>query len=413
MKQLITNTAQIVTPERSDYADGDSLGNLKVYEKGSLLIENGIITDIITHGRQLPDGCNVVDAHGAVLLPAFTDPHTHIPFAGSRENEFNMRIQGATYMDIAASGGGINSTVTATRAATEDELFLTASEHLTRLIHHGVGNVEMKSGYGLNTETELKQLAVIKRLKDVFPLDIKATFMGAHEIPAEYKGRTDDYVQYVISEMLPAVKAQGIADYCDIFTEKGVFDIEQSRKILTAARDLGFAIRMHADEIYPLGGAELAGEMRAVSADHLMQISPKGITAMKNAGTVFTLLPGTSFFLKATQYAPARDIINAGGIVALSTDLNPGSSHTHSMQMIITLACLNMGMTVEEAITAATLNGAYSLGLTKKTGSLHVGKQADILFLDAPNFYHLVYNFGVNRIRAVMKKGTFLFGETR
>jgi imidazolonepropionase len=314
-------------------------------------------------------------------------------------------------MEIAAMGGGINSTVKATRKASEEEIYNVAKENLERMIAHGVATFEIKSGYGLDTDTELKQLRVIKKLADNYPVDIKATFLGAHEIPLEYREKKREFIDLILSEMLPAAKEQGIAEYCDIFTETGVFDIEESRVILKKAKELGFKIRMHADELTPLGGAELAAEMDALSADHLVHISDTGIEKMVEKQSVFVMLPGTTFFLMSDTYAPAKKIIEKGGIVALSTDFNPGSSHTHSMPLVITIACLKMGLTIEEAICAATLNGAYSLELSDKTGSIHKGKQADLIFLDAPDYQFLVYNFGVNRIKKVMKKGKIIYSS--
>lgn len=411
MKKIVTNISQLVTPAAKACAAGDAMNRLEVREHVSLLIENGLIAQILPSGAELPTDAERIDARRQVVLPAFTDPHTHIPFAGTRENEFNLRIQGKSYMEIAASGGGINSTVRATRAASEDELYEQSLQHLQLMVRHGVASLEMKSGYGLDTETELKQLRVVQRLREATPLDIRATFMGAHEIPPEFKGNKRGYIDLLLNEMLPAVKAQGIADYCDIFCEKDVFEIDESREILQKAQELGFKIRLHADEIAPLGGAELAAELRAVSADHLMRISDAGIEQMVAAGTVFTMLPGTTFFLMSDHYAPAQKIIAKGGVLALSTDFNPGSSFTHSLPLIINLACLRMGLSIQQALNAATINAAYAVELADVTGSIHVGKQADLLFLDAPNYEFLVYNFGVNRISGVMKKGEWLTGR--
>lgn len=408
MRTLIKNISQLVTPAKRDFASGSDLDRLDVRENVSLLIEDGLIVDILENG-QTAEADETIHANNQVVMPAFVDPHTHIPFAGTRENEFNMRIQGKTYMEISRAGGGINSTVRATREASEDELYEISKKHLDRIVRHGTATIEMKSGYGLNVEDELKQLRVIRRLKESTNLDIRATFMGAHEIPDEYKDDKDGYVRLIIEKMLPAVKEQGIAEYCDVFCEKGVFELDVTCRIMTAAKELGFRVRMHADEIVPLGGAELAADLGAVSADHLMHISDEGIRKMADAGTVFTMLPGTTFFLMSDSYAPAKKIIDAGGIIALSTDFNPGSSFTHSMPFIVNLACLRMGMTIDQAINASTINGAHALELSDKTGSIHVGKQADLLFLDAPSYEFMVYNFAINRVKSLMKKGKFLF----
>jgi len=410
MRTWIGNIGQLVTPVRADRAVGADMDRLDVREGVGLLLENGIIRDILPESER-PADAGMVDAGGRVVMPAFVDPHTHLVFAGSREDEFNMRIQGKGYMDIAAAGGGINSTVQQTRAASEDELYRQSVENLDRMIAHGVATFEIKSGYGLNTETELKQLRVIRKLAETSPVDIVATFLGAHEVPPEYRHDPESFVRLVMDDMLPAAREQGIATYCDIFCETGVFDLDQSRRILTRAKELGFQLRLHADELTPLGGAELAAELGAHSADHLVHITETGIHAMVAADTAFVMLPGTTFFLMSDHYAPARRILAAGGTLALSTDFNPGSSHTHSIPMIIALACLKMGLTIEQAVNAATINGAWSLRLQDRTGSIHPGKQADLLFLDAPSYKYLVYNYGVNRVQAVMKRGEVISGE--
>ncbi len=409
MRVLIKNIKQLVSPINGDYAILSDFKRLNVLENVSIVVNNGIIEEIINQPSPDIDVEGVINAKNQVVMPAFVDPHTHLVFAGTREDEFNMRIQGKSYMEIAKQGGGINSTVRKTREASEEELYHTAKHNLLKMIKQGICTFEIKSGYGLDTETELKQLRVIERLKQSFPVDIKATFLGAHEIPPEYRDNKEKYIDIVINDMLPAVKEQGIADYCDIFCEDGVFNIDESRKILSAANEMGFQLRLHADELTPLGGAELAAELGAKSADHLVYISDKGIEAMVSKNVVFVMLPGTTFFLMSDNYAPAKKIAEKGGIIALSTDFNPGSSYTHSMQMIITLACLKMGLTIEQAINAATINAAYSLDLHHKTGSIHKGKQADLIFLDIPSYKFLVYNYGVNHITTVLKKGTVIF----
>ncbi len=412
MRTRITNIREIVTPVCPDVAVGTDMEKLTVYTDSDIILSNGIIESIVPRNQPEPDIGIVLDAENSVVLPAFVDPHTHMVFGGTREDEFNLRIQGKKYMEIAAMGGGINSTVRATRNENEDTLFEHALQNLRDMIAYGTATFEIKSGYGLDTETELKQLRVIKRLQESQSVDIKATFLGAHEIPPEFRNRKKDFIELLCKEMLPAVRKQGIAEYCDIFCETGVFDIEESRKILNRAKELGFKLRVHADELTPLGGSELAAELGAASADHLVHITRAGIDKMVQAGVVFDMLPGTTFFLMSNHFAPARDILAADGILALSTDFNPGSSYTHSMPMVITLACLKMGLTIEQSINAATINGAYSLGLQDKTGSVHKGKQADLTFLDAPSYKFLVYNFGVNRVHAVMKKGKFIFQKS-
>ncbi|NOY22629.1 MAG: imidazolonepropionase [Acidobacteria bacterium] len=412
MRTRITNIREIVTPVCPDVAVGTDMDKLTVYTDSDIILSNGIIESIVPRNRHEPPINRVLDAENAVVIPAFVDPHTHMVFGGTREDEFNLRIQGEKYMEIAAMGGGINSTVRATRNENEDTLFEHALQNLHDMIAYGTATFEIKSGYGLDTETELKQLRVIKRLQKSQSVDIKATFLGAHEIPPEFRDRKEDYIKLLCEKMLPAVKEQGIAEYCDIFCETGVFDIEESRRILNRAKELGFKLRVHADELTPLGGGELAAELGAASADHLVHVTRAGIDKMVQAGVVFDMLPGTTFFLMSDHFAPAGDILAANGILALSTDFNPGSSYTHSMPMVITLACLKMGLTIEQSINAATINGAYSLGLQDKTGSIHKGKQADLTFLDAPSYKFLVYNFGVNRVSAVMKKGEFIFQKS-
>ncbi len=402
MRKVIKNIGQLVTPENKDFAAGQDMQNLKIYENVNIIIENSYISDITNKNIECED---IIDAKGKVVLPAFVEPHTHIPFIGSRENEFNKRLMGKSYMEIAKEGGGINSTVKAVRNASFDELYNAAKNDLELLIKHGVLTVEMKSGYGLNIETELKQLRVIKKLKENYSVDIKSTFMGAHEFPLEYRNNKEKYVDLIINKMLPIVKKESLADYVDIFCEKDVFEIEDSRKILEKAKELGFKIRIHADEIYPLGGSALAYEFDAVSAEHLMKISDENIDKLVEKNIVFNLLPGTTFFLMSDEYAPARKIIEKGGIVSLSTDLNPGSSYTHSLPLIMVIACLKMKMTMEEVINAVTINPAYSLELSDKTGSIHIGKQADLVILNATDYRYLVYNFGVNRVEKVIKKG--------
>ena len=351
----------------------------------------------------------IIDASNKVVMPGFVDPHTHPVFVNTRENEFEMRTKGRSYVEISQSGGGIRSSIEAVRKASEDELYELAEKRVWRMIRNGTTTLEAKSGYGLSTESEIKMLKVIKRLNDSLPIDIIPTFMGAHEFPTEYKDNHEEYIRILKEEMMFEVKKQNLAVYCDIFTEEHVFNIEQSRDILNRAKELGFKIRMHADEIKPIGGAELAAEVGAVSADHLGAASDEGIAAMKKAGVIAILLPGTIFSLGMKSYARARNMIDSGLPVALATDYNPGSCNCDSMQFIITLACLQMKMTVAEAITAATINAAYSLERGDKVGSLEIGKQADILIMDMPSYKFLPYHFGSNNVQIVIKKGKIIW----
>ena len=350
-------------------------------------------------------GGEVVDADGGTVLPGFCDPHTHLPFAGTREEEFGRRVAGATYQEIAAAGGGIRSTVRSTRASSEEELVRLALPRLRRMLEHGTTSIEAKSGYGLTEEDELKQLRVLRRLGEEQPVEITATALVAHTLPPEYEDDRQGYLDLVCGTILPRIAREGLADCCDVFLEKGVFDAAESRRVLEAGRALGLRPRLHADQLSWGGGAELAAELGALSADHLENASAEGLAAMARAGTVAVVLPGATFFLMLQGYADARRLTEAGVPVALATDFNPGSCYTESMPMILTLAVLQMRMTVEEAIVAATVNAAAALGRGKEVGSLEVDKQADAIILDMPDHRHLAYHFGVNPVRSVIKKG--------
>ena len=349
------------------------------------------------------------DARGATAIPGFVDTHTHIPFAGYRESEFNRRLSGETYEQIAAAGGGIASSVRATRAASEPQLASNVLKRTRTLARYGTTTAEAKSGYGLNVADELKQLRAL-RVADS-PVRLVATCLAAHDFPAERRG--ESYVEQIVDEILPAVAREKLAVFCDAFVERGAFTREQGARVLRAGARLGLTPRLHADEFTDGGGAALAVELRAASADHLMHVSDAGISALAKSNTVANLLPATSFFLMSERYAPVRRLIEAGAIVSLSTDCNPGSSMTESMPMVVQLAALQMKMTVEEALTAATLNGAFSLGLAAEIGSIEVGKRADLILLDAPNYLHLVYHFGVNLVRDVLRDGRFVVRDQR
>jgi imidazolonepropionase len=353
--------------------------------------------------RQQP--IQIIDARGKLAAPGLIDPHTHAVYAGHREFEFSMRLRGAAYMDILRAGGGILQTTQQTRLATEEELREQTEKRLDRFLAHGVTTIEAKSGYGLNIDAELKQLAVAHALNETHPVEVIPTFMGAHAVPPEYGGDTDAYVQHIIEEMLPAVSNQGIAEFCDVFCEEHVFTLEQSRRILEAGKRYGLKPKLHADEIAVTGGgAELAAELGAVSADHLLNASSEGIRRMAERGVIAVLLPGTAFFLMKRP-ADARAIIDAGVPVALATDCNPGSSPTESLPFVMSLACLTMGMTPAEAIAACTINAAHAVGRANRIGSLEAGKRADIVLFDAPNPEYLVSHYAVNLADTVIKKG--------
>ncbi len=346
-----------------------------------------------------------ISASGKTVMPGLIDPHTHLVFAGSREKEFALRIQGKTYAEIAAAGGGINVTVAATRKSSAEDLKTGARAALNRMLALGTTTVEAKSGYGLDLETELKMLEVIRELNAEGPLTIIPTFMGAHEIPPEHRHDPEAYVNLVITRLIPEVVSRKLARFCDVFCESGVFSVEQTERILQAAKSAGLEPRVHADELTDLGGAALAARIRARTADHLLFASDDGIRQMAQAGVIAVLLPGTAYFLHMDRYARATDMIAAGVPVALATDFNPGSCMTESLTLVLNMACTQMRMLPAEAITAATINAAWAIGEEDRAGSLEVGKQADILILDAPSHEHLCYHFGVNLVETVIKNG--------
>ncbi len=409
---IIFNAKELLTLKgKNQPRAGKEMDDLFILDNGTIAVKDGKIIAVGKNSEILSkfDSNQKIDASDKVVMPGFIDPHTHPVFVHTRENEFEMRIKGKSYVEISQSGGGIRSSVQAVREASEEELFTLSKKRIQKIISTGTTTLEAKSGYGLSLESEIKMLKVIRRLNEDFPIDIVPTFLGAHEFPGEYKDNREEYIRILKEEMLPEVRKQNLAKYCDIFTEKHVYSIEQSRDILECAKKLGFKIRMHADEIEPIEGAVLAAEIGAVSADHLGAISDKGIEEMRNAGVLATLLPGTIFSLGMKSYARARNMIDSGLPVALATDFNPGSCHCDSMQFVITLACLQMKMTVAEAITAATINAAYALEMGDKTGSLEVGKNADILIMDMPSYKYLPYHFGSNNVEIVIKNGEIIW----
>lgn len=382
--------------------------NVQIIEDGAILVEDGKILAIDTLQNLQPQAteATLVDMRGRVAIPGFVDPHTHLVWGGERSHEFNRRLHGASYVDIAAEGGGIKYTVQQTRDASHEELQKKAHKTLDTMLLHGVTSIEAKSGYGLNAETEFKQLDVMDALSETHPIELTQTFMGAHEVPPEFKGRPGDYIDMLNSEMLPEVAKRGTVKYVDIFCEKGVFELEDTRRHMEAAAAQGFGLRFHADELAPLGGSGLAADLGAISADHLIHASEADMKKMANAGTMATLLPGTSFFLRM-PYAQANKFKEAGCLLALSTDYNPGSSHTINQALMMALACMNMSLTFEEAFQAVTLNAAAAIDRADEIGTLEPGKQADIAFLDVPSALNLVYYWGVNHVSDVVKKGEF------
>ncbi|UED76724.1 imidazolonepropionase [Brevibacillus sp. DP1.3A] len=397
---------------------GAQMNELSIIQDGSIWLEDGVIQRVGTdeelalHYQDRAHEAQIIDASGKLVAPGLIDPHTHLVHAGSRQNEFNMRLNGATYMEIMNNGGGIHSTTAATRTATHEELFAQSKQRLDQFLLHGVTTVEAKSGYGLTLEDELKQLEVAKQLHEAHPIDIVSTFMGAHAVPREYKENPDAFVDVVIEEMIPEVARRKLAVFNDVFCERGVFTPEQSRRILEAGVRHGLLPKIHADEIEPYEGAELAASVGAVSADHLLRASDKGIEQMAEAGVIAVLLPGTAFFLMA-ESANGRKMIDRGVAVAISTDCNPGSSPTVSLPLIMNLGCLKMGMTPAEVLTAATINAAHAIRCAHEVGSLEVGKKADVTIFDVPDFMTLQYRYGINHVNTVIKNGTIVVAEGR
>ncbi len=406
---IIKNAAQVVTSKGFEARRGAAMSGLTVIEDGAVVIENGRIK-AVGHTAELLESvdtraCEVLDATGKTVMPGFVDSHTHFPFGGYRPEEYAWRLQGMTYMEIMNRGGGIASTMAATRKASKEELLSAGRRRLDAMLAMGVTTVEGKSGYGLDLNTEIKQLEVMAELNDSHVMDVVPTFLGAHAVPPEYKGRGDDYIDYIVDNVLPVVARRNLARCCDVFCEKNVFSVDQSRHLLEKARAMGLQLKLHADEIVSLGGAELAAELGALSADHLLQASNQGIDAMAEAGVVATLLPGTAFSLKE-PYARGREVIDRGCAVALATDFNPGSCFTFSIPLIIALATLYNGLTPEEAITALTLNGAAAVGRADQVGSLDVGKAADLVILSYPSYLFLPYHIGINIVEKVIKNGS-------
>lgn len=412
MRRLVITNANIYTPVGTAGKRGAEMGDILHIEKGGIIIEDGIIRWVGPESEMPEPEGHVrdevyMDALGRAVLPGFVDSHTHLVFGGYRPEEFGWRLKGDTYMSIMERGGGIQSTVNATRAASAEELREKAEWYLDEMSAMGVTTVEAKSGYGLDTETEERMLRVIKELGEDSErkVDVVSTFLGAHAVPKEYKGRTAEYVDLIIKEMLP--RFRDMAEFCDIFTEKNVFELEDSRRLLEAAREAGYKLKMHADEIVSLGGAELAADLRAVSADHLLHVSDEGIRRMAESGTVATLLPLTAFALKE-EFAPARKFIDAGCAVALATDLNPGSCFSGSIPLTIALACIYMKMSVEETLTALTLNGAAAIDRAARIGSIEAGKQGDVVILHFDTLDALPYYVGMNCVDVTIKNGIIL-----
>lgn len=415
MNLLVRGAAGVSTPVGRTAVAGEAQGRVDLRPDAVVRCENDVIVFVgesREHDHRFPPADEILDADGGCIIPGFVDPHTHLPFAGTRESEFDRRLRGESYAEIAAAGGGIVATMAATRAAGEDDLVALTSARLDRQLLGGTTTTEAKSGYGLTLDDEVKQLRALRRAGAAHPVEIAATAMPGHEVPPEWRHDPDGYVDLVTRVICPAIAAAGLAEAVDVFCERGVFSPDQTRRLLADASRYGWRIHLHADELCDLGGAELAAELGAASASHLLHVSPQGIAALARAGVVAVALPGVSFFLR-DRYAPVRDLIAADVPVALATDCNPGSSHIESMPMIIALACLGAGMSTDEALVAATLNAAAALGRADTIGSVEVGKQADLVVLDAPSPRHLVYHFGVNLVRHVVKRGRVVVRDGR
>ena len=409
-ENLIIFNARVVTPIGFSARCGKEMGDLCIIDNATIEVTDGISSYVGPSRGEMRDGYYQrywhYNARGKCLLPGFVDSHTHFVFGGERAEEFSWRLKGESYMSIMERGGGIVSTVKATRECSFIQLRSKAEVFLRQMSNMGVTTVEGKSGYGLDKETELLQLKVMRSLNndEHKRVDIVSTFLGAHAVPEEYKGRTDEYLDFIISDVLPCVAKNELAEFCDVFCEQGVFSVEQSRRLLQAAKEYGLGLKLHADEIVPLGGAELAAELSAVSADHLLHASDTGIRAMRDAGTVATLLPLTAFALKE-PYARGREMIDSGCAVALATDLNPGSCFSGSIPLTFALACIYMHLTIEEAITALTLNGAAALNRADSIGSIEVGKKGDFVVLNSDNYHFLPYYVGMNCVNTTIKEG--------
>jgi imidazolonepropionase len=409
---LIKHASQLVTCSGFAAKRGKEMSNLHIINDGAVVIDKGVITAAGKTEDVLSDfdesGFETIDAKDKAVLPGFVDSHTHFVFGGYRAEEFSWRLRGDSYMDIMQQGGGIFNTVESTRQASKEQLIGAGMKRLDSMLSFGVTTVEGKSGYGLDLNTEIKQLEVMEDLDKVHPVDIVRTFLGAHAVPQEYRSREDQYIDYLIDKVMPEVANRNLAEFCDVFCEENVFSIGQSKRLLSKAKEMGLEIKIHADEIVRLGGAELSATLGATSADHLLQASDKGIKDMSAAGVVATLLPATAFSLKE-PYARGRYMIDHQCAVALATDFNPGSCFTESIPLIVALATLYMDITIEEAISALTINGAAALGRSDTIGSIDVGKNGDVIILEFPSYKYIPYHIAVSTVEKVIKKGNLVF----
>ena len=403
---LIKNIGYLATTKGSAALKGKDMGNVSITGDCVIGIKSGLISYIGAE-KDAPQASECLDAGGNLVTPGLVDAHTHLVFGGWRQHEFELKLSGAQYLDILKAGGGILSTVTKTREATENELFEKAKKLSHQMAQYGTTTIEAKSGYGLNLDDELKQMRVVKRLNDETALDFVSTFLGAHAVPPEFKGKPDEYIGYVCDEVLPAVAAENLAEFCDIFCENGVFDVRLSEKLLRKAREHGFLLKIHADEIDPVGGGELAGRLGVHSADHLIAATDEGIRLMAEGSVIGCLLPATSFYLDK-PYARAGYMMEQGMALAVASDFNPGSSPSFNLQFALNLACLKYKMTPKEALTAVTLNAAAAVGRADTIGSIEPGKKADIVIWDAPDLDYLCYRYGNNQALYTIKNGGIL-----
>ncbi len=407
---FIKNATELLTLSPS-FKDETGLG---IIRDGAIAIRDGKIlgvgkSDLLLKEISLTPEGQEIDARGKVVMPGLIDSHTHLVFAGSRENEFEMRIRGVSYLEIAERGGGILSTVEATRKASFEELLSLGKKRLNRMLSKGVTTIEAKSGYGLSMEDEIKILKVMRELRKTHPIEIVPTFLGAHTIPWEFKNNRSLYVEMVIKEMIPRIAQEGLAEFCDVFCEEKAFTLEESKEILETGKRYGLKPKIHVDQLTPGKGAELAAEVGAISAEHLEYVSPTGIEKMAEKGVIAILLPGASFFLSMAKLPPAREMIQRGVRVSLATDLNPGSSMTESLPLVMTMGCVLLKMTPAEVIKATTIHAARSTAREGEIGSLEVGKKADVIILDIPNYKYLPYHFGVDHVEIVIKEGKIVY----
>ena len=412
-KRYIRHASELVTCRGTAPKHGKEMSDIGLIKDGGVLIHDDKIVAVGTteelDKKVAGEDYEIIDATGKTVLPGFVDSHTHFLFGGYRADEFGWRLKGDSYMSIMERGGGINATVVPTRAASTEEFVELGRERLNRMLEFGVTTVEGKSGYGMDHDTEIRMLEAYKELDETHPVDVVRTFLGPHSVLPEWKGKEREFIDYMLTEVMPEVKERNLAEFADIFTEKGVFNIEDSEYYLNKAKEMGFKVKVHVDEITPdFGGAEMAGRVGAYSADHLLKVSDEGIRMMRDNGVISTVLPLTAFCLKE-PYAPARKMIDEGAAVALASDLNPGSCFSNNIPLMVALGCIYMNMSIEEVITAITINGAAAVDRADRVGSIEEGKQADIVFLKFPSINYMPYHTTINLVETVIKNGETVY----